>query len=104
MVLLLKGMNAQEVIRELIEDVKYKYLTRFHETITEPGPDFSRETKSEAFIREALASALQCKICGGYIHRNSMTVDHINRKQNGGLGSIENAQLAHPYCNSTVKN
>jgi len=28
----------------------------------------------------------------------------IKRKADGGLGSLENAQLTHPYCNTTIKN
>lgn len=32
-----------------------------------------------------------------------ITVDHIIRKRDGGEGSLENAQLAHPYCNSIYK-
>lgn len=39
--------------------------------------DFSRDVKSELFIKEALSSALKCKICNGYIHVNSISIDHI---------------------------
>lgn len=67
--------------------------------------EFSQEKKSAAFIKDALSSGVQkCKICGGYLHRNSISIDHIIRKEDGGLGSLENAQLTHPYCNTTVKN
>ena len=37
-------------------------------------------------------------------HRNAISVDHIERKQDGGKATIENAQLTHPYCNTGVKN
>lgn len=68
------------------------------------GRDFSRERKSEVFIREAIDSAVKCSICGGLLHRNSLTIDHKDRKEDGGVGSVDNGQLAHPYCNSTYKN
>ncbi|WP_372726522.1 HNH endonuclease [Nostoc sp. C057] len=32
------------------------------------------------------------------------SIDHIKRKADGGLGTLENAQLTHPYCNTTYKN
>jgi len=66
--------------------------------------DFTSETKSAAFLRDALDAPLKCKICNGLIHFNSISIDHITRKQDGGLGTIDNAQLSHPYCNTTFKN
>lgn len=66
--------------------------------------DFNENTKSEVFLLTALRAAQKCSICDGYIHVNSMTIDHIQRKQDGGIGIKENGQVAHPYCNSTYKN
>ncbi|PKD18359.1 hypothetical protein APR41_04190 [Salegentibacter salinarum] len=66
--------------------------------------DFFDHTESTAFINEALSKAVRCKIFNAWIHANSITVDHIQRKAEGGIENFENAQLAHPYCNSTYKN
>ena len=66
--------------------------------------DFNKNTKSEVFISSALENASKCNICYGYIHINSISIDHINRKQDGGIGMKENGQITHPYCNSTYKN
>jgi Protein of unknown function DUF262/HNH endonuclease len=66
--------------------------------------EFNRDTKSEVFLSKALENAQRCKICRGFIHVNSMTVDHIQRKQDGGNGGVDNGQLVHPYCNTTYKN
>ncbi len=101
---LLDGKSVDEVISEIIKEKKFSYLTQPTETFEQTDQEFSRETKSAAFIREALKSALRCKICGGYIHKNSISIDHITRIEDGGSGSIENAQLTHPYCNTTIKN
>ncbi|WP_394347967.1 HNH endonuclease [Ilyomonas limi] len=30
-------------------------------------------------------------------------MDHIIRKLDGGLGTIENGQLTHPFCNTEIK-
>ena len=53
---------------------------------------------------EALSTSVRCKICGGYIHKNSISIDHKIRKEDGGGGTVENAQISHPYCNTTYKN
>lgn len=66
--------------------------------------DFNQGTKSEVFISDALKNASKCKICHGYIHINSISIDHIKRKQDGGIGIKNNGQITHPYCNSTYKN
>lgn len=66
--------------------------------------EFSDDSKSEVFIRTALASAITCKVCGGYLDPSkSMSYDHVLRKRDGGNGSAENCNLAHPYCNQSVK-
>lgn len=66
--------------------------------------EFSRETKASAFIRDTLPGCPVCKICGGYIPSRFNSIDHITRKADGGLGTLKNAQLTHPYCNTTYKN
>ncbi len=66
--------------------------------------DFKTNIKSEIYIRDALSNAPRCKICNGFLHRNSIHIDHKQRKRDGGLASIDNGQITHPYCNSGYKN
>ena len=56
---------ALEATEELI--VSYVGLTGkiLTGTDTSQGPDFSDDTKSAAFIRTALKSAMKCPVCGG---------------------------------------
>ncbi|MBD8533075.1 MULTISPECIES: DUF262 domain-containing protein [unclassified Massilia] len=69
------------------------------------GTRFSDDAKSEAFIRVALASAVKCPICEGYLDLpKSVSYDHGVRVQDGGKGSAKNLQLTHPYCNQSIKN
>ena len=97
--------NARNAINNLLSLEKYNYLTTRETSVNDiKTSKFSRDRKSEVFIKEALNSAIKCKICSGYMHVNAITIDHIERKKDGGLGTVENAQLAHPYCNSTYKN
>ncbi len=66
--------------------------------------NFSDDTKSATFISTALKSAIKCPICNGYLDpQKSISYDHIQPKREGGLGSIDNCQLMHPYCNQSVK-
>ncbi|HEY9605299.1 MAG TPA: DUF262 domain-containing protein [Allocoleopsis sp.] len=103
---LLQGTDKDSVIRKLIaaQDFSYLNIKPKDKNSNINSKNFSRETKSAAFIREALCGIPKCKICNGYLHRNSISIDHIQRKEDGGLGSLENAQLTHPYCNTTIKN
>lgn len=65
---------------------------------------FSDDTKSEAFITIALASAPRCPICRGYLDpEKSISYDHIKRVREGGVADPDNCQLTHPYCNQSVR-
>ncbi|MFS4469812.1 HNH endonuclease [Chryseobacterium sp. T20] len=66
--------------------------------------EFTTEVKSGVFIINALKNPVRCKLCNSLIHKNSISIDHINRKEDGGLGIIDNGQLSHPFCNTTYKN
>ncbi len=100
------GCDYREAIQKVIAQDNYNFIVMQ----TEPedsgrvSKNFSSESKSAVFIKEALQKGLRCKICGGFIHTNSITIDHIDRKEDGGLGVPDNGQLAHPYCNTTFKN
>jgi rubrerythrin len=65
--------------------------------------DFSKETKSHIYLREALERGLSCNICGGLLDSKAISYDHIKEKNQGGLGYPDNGQLTHPFCNSGVK-
>lgn len=42
--------------------------------------EFSKEIKSQIFIPEVLKTAFKCKTCNGYIHTNSISFDHVEKK------------------------
>ncbi|NEU80231.1 HNH endonuclease [Nostoc sp. UIC10630] len=99
-------IDKKNIIKEIVAEKYFgslKMKTRAN-TSEIQGKNFSRETKAAAFIRDALPKVQRCKICGGYLHNHSISIDHKTRKADGGLGSLDNAQLTHPYCNTTVKN
>lgn len=100
------GKNDPEVINEVLQKKKFSRLKINNESndVTINRKDFSTDVKSSTFIRHAIPGLQKCYICKGYLHRNSITMDHKIRKRDGGTGSPNNAGLAHPYCNSTIRN
>jgi Protein of unknown function DUF262/HNH endonuclease len=69
----------------------------------EYGPNFSAEVKSFALITDALTGAPICKICGARYHPDSVNIDHVKTKEEGGTGSPDNARATHVYCNANRK-
>ena len=91
--------NLEKLIR-----TNYPYLNLEYKGDAITSSTFSSNAKSETFINQVLPTSQKCSICNGYIHVNSITIDHVVRKQDGGLGDPNNGALAHPYCNTTYKN
>lgn len=102
--LLVQGKEKNSIITHIIKETKFRYLKLQVDNNYQVGKEFSKEVKSAAFIKEAMKGCLRCPICNGYIHTNSTSVDHIERRQDGGEGKIINAQVTHPYCNTSYKN
>ncbi len=74
-------------------------------TETTTNTSFARETKSAIYLRDSLSSAIKCPICQGYLEpANSASYDHETPVREGGLGTADNGQITHPYCNTGIKN
>ncbi|MCT7996773.1 HNH endonuclease [Laspinema sp. C5] len=104
----LKSGNTEEEAIDKIQstgDFKYLNFDRLssNQQVETSGQKFTANKKSEIYIRDALISVLRCKICNGLIHGNSISIDHKQRKQDGGSSAIENGQITHPYCNTGYK-
>lgn len=99
-------INDQDILKQIQSTDEFSYLSLQKPTAKRGsvGKKFDTETKSAVYLREVLKSAPKCSICGGYIHRNSISIDHIERKRSGGRSSSDNGQLVHPYCNTGYKN
>jgi hypothetical protein len=88
-------MKIKEIILK-----EFPYITIEKEKQSGIVDKFSTETKSAIFIKESLENSLRCSICEGYIHQNAISFDHKQRKKDGGLNTVDNGQVTHPYCNS----
>lgn len=95
--------NEEDEIKKIFK-IKYPYINFEYHGDEPSSSSFTDSTKSEVFITSALKTASTCAICGGLIHLKSLSIDHIQRKQDGGIGTSSNGQLAHLYCNTSYKN
>ncbi|MCX7593108.1 MAG: hypothetical protein N2235_04995 [Fischerella sp.] len=79
---LLHGVDKKNIIKEIVNEKKFGALkTKTKANISDcQSKNFSRETKTAAFIREALPKVPRCKICGGYLHSRSISIDRISKK------------------------
>lgn len=100
------GQSTDKAISKIISSPDFNYLTfqKVTQQLDASAKDFNTGKKSAVYIREALQNVPKCKICGGFIHRNSISIDHVQRKEDGGLATLDNGQLTHPYCNTGYKN
>jgi len=64
---------------------------------------FSRSVKTIAVIQEVLKTRGRCNLCFARCPPEFRSSDHIIRAQDGGLGTLDNLQFTHPYCNSGYK-
>ncbi|WP_127129820.1 HNH endonuclease family protein [Pseudoflavitalea rhizosphaerae] len=100
-----QGKSTENIIDLLTNDPEFNYLNpKQSETKYTKRKNFDPETKNAVYITKLYKAALRCSICGGFAHPNSSTVDHLIRKKDSGLGNFANADIAHPYCNTTIKN
>jgi hypothetical protein len=100
-----KGKNEKEVLDELAKDRRFSLLVT-PQPVREgdnSSRDFSSSVKTAAFVSELTRNGAKCGICGTLVHRNSMHTDHKIEKSKGGSAHQRNAQITHPYCDSTYK-
>ena len=103
--LLKNGNTADEVVNIILSTNEFRYLIvrNIDRGINSSQKKFNTYNKSEIFITDALPNAPKCKICHGFAHSNSISIDHIQRKRDGGLSTLDNGQITHPYCNTGYK-
>jgi hypothetical protein len=88
---------------KIIKERELSFIRDITDDDRQYGRNFSRDTGNTIYLRAALAQELTCGVCGARIRAKTITLDHIDRKVEGGDGSPDNGQLAHPYCNDGYK-
>lgn len=102
----LANKNPEAVQASLAADSDFAFLTAPRPSGIRDAPStakrtFSSSTKTAAYFAAALPGCVRCQICGARVHKNSMNIDHIQPARDGGSADMSNAQVTHPYCNST---
>lgn len=94
------------IVSEIKKKPEFKYLQIDIVDNEEQGmkENFSRGKKQIIKVNTLVQNIPRCPICDGYLSTVSSSVDHIQRKRDGGTGDIQNGQLTHLYCNTTYKN
>jgi hypothetical protein len=101
----LKDKSVVDAINNIVNTPKYKYLSLQKDEYSQSDASiFSITKKSAVFIKEILPTIPRCKICKGFLHQNSISIDHITRRRDGGKATTDNGQLTHPFCNIAFKN
>ena len=107
LILLNKNYTIEAVIDELTKTDKFCYLKTAiidNTSNTTNRKDFSRGQKVQIKVNTLIKGIPICPICKGYIDINSSSIDHIKRKRDGGTAELNNGQVTHIYCNTTLKN
>lgn len=78
---------------------------RILEIAEAPSPvEFSKDTKSAIYLRDAIKTSMKCPECGGLVDATkSVHYDHKVPKAAGGKGTLANGQMMHPFCNTGMK-
>ncbi len=100
---LTKGSSVEHIIEKMKSHKELKFLRETAPESAEYGKSFSTDTKSATYLREAIDKSPRCAICNARLHFKSISFDHKERKEDGGLGTPDNAQLTHHYCNTGYK-
>ena len=103
-----EGRSGDEIQASFAADQNFAFLTvprpaGVRPESTKTKRPFNTETKTAAFFATALPNGTRCGICGALVHKNSVHFDHRRRVREGGSGEVGNAQVAHPFCDSTYK-
>jgi hypothetical protein len=101
------GLNLERVEQRIAGDKDFGFTTAPRPSARRRAAtgraDFGTGTKTMAYFDQALPGAIRCGICKARVHKNSMHIDHKIRVQDGGHSGPSNAQVTHPYCDSTIK-
>lgn len=102
--LLKAGTSVSDVNEAIARKPGFAFLLTEFSAHRLPGEKntgrFSKSTKTAAMWEAALPGAPRCAECGGLLHRNSIQIDHAEKRASGGAADVSNARVVHPYCNS----
>lgn len=101
------GLDGDAIDQKIKEHTTWRFLslkTPVFQLLGEASTSkFSNTTKTATIWKAAYPGAPRCGVCSAIWHRNSIHFDHQTGKKDGGTANPANAQVTHPYCDSTYK-
>ena len=101
---LVDNVCEKDILQSIMSLYPKISITENPDSLISESEDFNKNRKSETFLSQAIPGCIKCGICGGIVHINSTSIDHIVRKSDGGFGNANNGQVTHPFCNTGFKN
>ena len=99
-----EAIDISEIVEKLKAQAGYGYLQPEESPYDGVVPTrMSAQVKAGLTMKKLLETAPRCAICGGFVPSQAITIDHIERSEDGGKTTHENTQFAHPYCNTGYK-
>jgi hypothetical protein len=92
-----------EIIAKLKEDSGLKIALKEDAPDPDENPPkrkFSKAVIAAAVVRDKLATRNRCTICNARLPEYVRSKEHAQDIKYGGLGTVDNLQFVHPYCNS----
>lgn len=94
----------ERLIPKLRENPIYSFLQPDEAPYpTAAGKGYSSRARTGILISEFLAKGPRCQECNSSLPVQALSVDHNDRREDGGSNSTENAGVTHPYCNTGHK-
>ncbi|MGA3172444.1 MAG: DUF262 domain-containing protein [Chthoniobacteraceae bacterium] len=100
---LLAGVATENLTEAIRAETLFKFLQPEESPYEAAPKQFSSAMKAGIVMRTLLLKELVCPICHGKIPPQCLNLDHIERREDGGMATVENAQITHPYCNTGIK-
>jgi hypothetical protein len=99
-----QGIEEKDIVVNLQTKAGYGYLQPEESPYDGVAPTrMSAQVRAGLTMKKLLETAPRCALCGGFVPTQAISVDHVERVQDGGKTTDENTQLTHPYCNTGYK-
>ena len=99
-----QGLPTGTLANELTKYESYSYLQASETPYEGVSPTrYSTKVKSGVVMLEMIFSAPRCSICNWLVPAQAVSIDHKDRREDGGLADVGNLQMTHPYCNTGYK-
>ncbi len=92
----------EEIVSALQADPKLKDLEGPVVEEAEPiRKRFSQSVVRAKIVEEILKNRAICTVCGARLPPSARSKDHVKKQEEGGMGTLENLNFTHPYCNNS---